>query len=241
MNTRHHLLAAHSIIPFLLFTLVGAFALTGWLPPPSPSLSNGDTAALFRDDLIMRIGVSIIVVGSPLYMGLSCAMFFQLRRIEGVAPVLSTLQMISSAVTVLTVMGPGYLWLAISYNADTPAEVIVMVNNLAFFILIADVWPVILQQVCIALCILGSRVSGTGTSVYPRWLGYANIAVIVTLIPGEFIPFFHTGPLTYTGIIGFWVVVIGFFTWAMLMWWHTVKAIKSQASTEKSEPTAIAV
>ena len=95
------------------------------------------------------------------------------------------------------------------------------------------------SQVCIALCILGSRDSGVG--VYPRWLGYANIAVIVTLIPGEFIPFFHTGPLTYTGIIGFWIVVIGFFVWTILMWWHTVEAIKSQARTEESVTAAIAV
>lgn len=64
MNTRNQILAAHSIFLFLACTVVGAFAMTGWLPPPPPSLSNADTAAIFRDDLITRIGVSIVVAGS---------------------------------------------------------------------------------------------------------------------------------------------------------------------------------
>lgn len=230
MNTRNQLLAAHTIFPFLACTLIGGFIITGWLPPPSPDKSFSETGEIFSDNLSMRIGVSIVAAGSPLYMGLSCAIYVQLKRIEGPNHILGNLQMLSSAVTVLAVMLPAYFWLAISYHDDTPSEVVTVFNNLAFFIIIAGVWPVVLQDLCIAVCIFNA--DPRGPTIYPRWLAYANLWLAIALLPGATIPFFKTGPLTYAGIIGFWLVVIGFFVWTMLMWWFTVKAIKTQASNE---------
>ena len=229
MNTRNQLLCIHLVIPFVLLVGVGGFVLSGFIPPPSPGLSVGDTAALFTPDRIgMRIGVSLLAGGSALFMGPAVAFKCQLRRIEGRFPALADLQLVSAAVGVLALQFPAYMWLAVSYRPGIPPEIVTVFNNLAFFLLLAAYSPAVLQNLSIGMCILGGQEGAPRP--YPRWLGYANIWLGVTLLPGILVPFFTGGPFTYSGLFGFWLVATGFFLWIILMWWYTVRAIKTQAA-----------
>jgi hypothetical protein len=103
-----------------------------------------------------------------------------------------------------------------------------VVDNLAFFLLLAAYSPAVLQNAAIGLCIIGGREDAP--QPYPRWLGYANLWLAITLLPGILVPFFTSGPFTYAGLFGFWLVATGFFAWTILMWWYTVRAIKQQAA-----------
>ena len=47
-------------------------------------------------------------------------------------------------------------------------------------------------------------------------------------VPGALLPFFHGGPFSWNGAIGFWMVATIFFAWIFLMWAMTVRAIKAQ-------------
>jgi hypothetical protein len=227
VNTRNQLLCIHLAIPFVLLVGVGGFVIAGFIPPPSPSLSVGDTAALFTPDHVgMRIGVSLLAGGSALFLGPAVAFKCQLRRIEGRHPALADLQLVSAAVGVLALQFPAYMWLAISYRPGIPPEIAAVFDNLAFFLLLAAYSPAVLQNLSIGMCILGGR--DDAPQPYPRWLGYANIWLAVTLLPGILVPFFTSGPFTYSGLFGFWLVATGFFLWMILMWWYTVRAIKTQ-------------
>jgi hypothetical protein len=95
-------------------------------------------------------------------------------------------------------------------------------NDLAWFFLLGAVGPAIMQNLSIAVCVLGS--DGT---VYPRWLGYATLWLTFGLMPGVVIPFVKDGPLAWNGILGFWVVATAFFVWVIMMWVMTVRAIKA--------------
>jgi hypothetical protein len=229
VNTRNQLICLHLTIPFVLLVGVGGFVLAGFLPPPSPGLSEADTAALFTpDNYAMRIGVSLLAGGSALFMGPAVAFRCQLRRIEGKFTALADLQMLSAAVGVLALQFPAYMWLAVSFRPGIPAEIVTVIVNLAFFLLLAAYSPAVLQNASIGLCILGARPGDV--QPYPRWLGYANLWLAITLLPGILVPFFTSGPFTYGGIFGFWIVATGFFCWVVLMWWFTLKAIKAQAA-----------
>lgn len=226
MNIRNQLLCAHSTLLFCLLVGVGGFVVSGFLPPPSPGLNADQLSAFITNDFSLRIGVSLMALGAPIFMGLAVAVTNQMRRIEGSQAVLSNLQMLAAAVGVLAIQFPAYFWLAISYRPDTPRELIVLFNDLSFFLLLAAYSPAVLQNLCIGLCILGAPKQ----TVYPRWLGYANLWLALTLLPGILTPFFRSGPFTYSGLFGFWIVAIGFFIWVLLMWWYTVKAIRQQAT-----------
>jgi hypothetical protein len=54
----------------------------------------------------------------------------------------------------------------------------------------------------------------------PRWVGFANIWIAILFLPGALLPFFHSGPFSWNGIIGFWLVANALFGWIVIMWWR---------------------
>lgn len=227
MNTRNQLLCAHSTLIFAVLVAVGMFLMTGWLPPPSPALSAEQTAAIFADNMQMRIGLAITAFVSPLFLGLAVAVSAQLRRIEGPNHVMSTLQLVTAAVAVPALQFPALYWLALLYRADLSPQIFVVINDISWFLVIGAVGPTTLQPLAIGLAILGDK-SG---KIYPRWLGFANLWFAVIVIPGAVIPFFKTGPFAWSGLISFWTVFLGFFGWVMLDYIWTVKAIHRQSES----------
>jgi len=99
-------------------------------------------------------------------------------------------------------------------------------NDLSWFMIIGGVGTVIVQNLAVGICILND---GSGKHIYPRWLGFWSIWLALADLPGALIPFFKTGPFTWTGLLGFWMVVTAFFTWLVLFYVFTVIAINKQA------------
>jgi len=226
MNRRNQLICAHTTPVIMLMTLIGLFLLPGWLPPPSPSLPPDAVVAMFTGNTRLRIGMELLMLSSSLFVGISVAIAAQLRRIEGPNHVLADLQLMASVLGVVAVELPAFFWLAISYRPGTPADVIMVLNDVSWFMIIGGVGTAMLQNLAIAVCILNDD---TGLNIYPRWLGFLSIWLALADLPGALIPFFKAGPFTWTGLFGFWVVVTAFFTWLVLMYVYTVIAINKQS------------
>lgn len=224
MNRGNQLFCIH--MTWVFVTLVGgAFVVAGWVPPPSPDQTAAQIAEIFRDADNVRAGAAMFFFGSCLFVAPCVAISAQMRRIEGAGHVLANLQMLSAAVGVLAIQIPAALWLAISYRDGTSEAVIVTLNDVSWFFLLGAVGSAVMQNLSIAICILGSD-----GSVHPRWLGYTNLWLVSGLMFGVAIPFFKTGPLAWDGVLGFWVVAVSFFAWVFLMWRWTVKAIRQPAN-----------
>jgi hypothetical protein len=158
----------------------------------------------------------------------AAAMAIQMRRIEGAHPVLSLAQFGTASGTVLALMVPAYIWLAVAYRPELlePATLQLM-NDYAWLMFIGAFGPGFIQCLSLGFCILSDK---SGGAVYPRWLGYANFWIAICFLPGSLLPFFKTGPFAWNGALGFWFVAVAFFTWIILMWWMTHKAIVNQDS-----------
>jgi hypothetical protein len=217
-NRTNQLLCAHSTLLFLVL-VGGGFVVAGWVPPSPPDGGFEAIAARLQGTNV-RVAAAMFFFGSALFVGLGCAIAAQLRRIEGERQVLATLQLLGAAVGVLGIQIPAGIWLAVTYYDGVPAALVAVLNALAWFFLLGAVGPAVLQNVAIALCVLGSD-----GSVYPRWLGYLNLYMAFGLCAGILIPFFPSGPFSWNGVIGFWLVAVDFFAWVTLMWVYTVKAI----------------
>jgi hypothetical protein len=219
-------IAVHSIWPFMLLLGAGGFGLTGWLPPPAPSLGADRIAAMLNPDNIpLRIGVSLLAVGSPVFILFCSTIAHQMRRMEGTRPVYAGTMLACTAIASAMVLLPAYLWLAVSYRADLPPVVIQVGSDLAFFLLIAAFPPLVMALLLIAITILSAP---EDRRVYPRWVGYANIWVAIAQLPGLVTPFVKTGPFTYAGLFGFWLIVSCFGFWSIIMWWQTLQAINRE-------------
>jgi hypothetical protein len=222
MNNRlNQLICIHFTAVFLVL-VGGGFVVAGWVPPFSPHEAAHVIAEKFRHHGRIRLAAEMFFFGSATFVAPACAIAAQMRRIEGRGHAMANLQLVSAAIGVLAIQIPGALWLVISYRTGTPDWVVSTLNDLAWFMLLGAIGPAVMQNLSIAFCVLGSD-----GSVYPRWVGYANLWLAGGLLPGLFLPFFKTGPLAWNGILAFWVVAIAFFAWVIMMYVTTVRAINS--------------
>jgi hypothetical protein len=224
MNKNAQLICSHSALIYVVFIGLGLFIMTGWLPPPSPAMPAADVSAMFQDHLVLRLGLAVMIMAAVAMLGLPAAISAQMRRIEGPNHVFADIQIALMAIAACTVLMSGFFWMAVSFRSNLPQDLIVVFNDISWFIIVSDSPPVILQGIVIGLCILGDRTE----AVYPRWVGYFNLWVAVLTIPGMATFFFKTGPLAWNGIIGFWVPVPIYFLWWIVMYFATIKAIRTQ-------------
>ncbi len=235
MNRRSQLISIHCMGIFLL-VLGAGLVLTAWLPPPSPNLSDAETAKIFRvaDGDVTRLVFAAWFFFAPFFAVPAVAIANQMRRIEGPSPALAKTQMLMAPCGVLAVQIPAALWLAAGYRPGLSDSAIVTLNDIAWFFLLGAVGPGFVQMMSVVLCIL----QGDG-SIYPRWLGYAILWVALLEGPAAVLMFFKTGPLAWDGQLSFWVVAVAFFAWAILIWIFTAKAIMrmpARASAHAGEP-----
>lgn len=231
MNKNTQLMCAHSALVFAVLLGIGPFLITGWLPTVSPIKSAADIAQMFVEDQTrIRIGTSIMALASVLWWTFTAVISVQMKRIEGPHHPLTYVNLACASGTVLAIILPAYIWLAMAYRPGaTPAETLQLFNDLSWLMFIGAYPPGLLQTVVIGICILGDK---RAKPVFPRWVGFANLWVAFLFLPGALLPFFKTGPFTWTGVIGFWIVATAFFGWILLMWWAVVRAVNTQAREE---------
>jgi hypothetical protein len=228
-NIGSQLWCAHSGIAFLILMALGIFIVAGWLPVHQPGWTAEEITAIFqRDQISIRIGMTLLALAAPLAWSFAAAISAQLKRIEGAFHPLSTVQMASATGAVVPIIIPAYLWLAMAYRPElTPPGVMQIINDFCWFTFVGMFSPAVLQAAVIGACILSDK---RADPVFPRWVGFANLWAAVLFLPGALLPFFKHGPFAWNGIIGFWLVAVAFFAWYILMWWSSVRAIKRQGA-----------
>lgn len=232
MNTRNQLIITHSAMLMMLGVMLGAFVMPGWIPPPSPSLTPAEVATIFTpDNVMMRAGILIMCLISPLLIAYSSVITTQLRRIEGKNHVMANAQLASQAAGLCLFLLPGFIWLAISYRPHTNPELIVVLNDLSWFMWFAGIGPTVVQWLCIGIPILGDK---SADPVYPRWLGFLNLWLAVGAGATQLIPFVYGGPFGYNGLFGFVFPATVFSIWTFATYFCTLKAIRKQANEEKN-------
>jgi hypothetical protein len=226
MNKRIELLCAHSIIVCSLLLGLGIFGIAGWLPPIRADLDANAIAELFREDRMrIRLGMTVMGASAMFYWFFAAAISSQLQRIEGEFHPLSRIQMVAASGTALAIMFLTFLALAMCMRTDIEPSALQLGNDL-FWLIFVGLWmPGVAQNLAIGVGIMIDP-RPPETRIYPRWVAYVNFWVAVLFLPGGYIAFFHSGPFAWSGLLGFWPVGLGFFAWAGVMWWATVRAIK---------------
>ncbi|EHB59170.1 hypothetical protein MycrhDRAFT_1606 [Mycolicibacterium rhodesiae JS60] len=234
MNRRNQLMSVHVMGVFVV-VLGGGLLLAGWVPPPSPNLSDSEIAAIFRvgNGDVTRMVFAAWFFFAPCFAIPMVAVANQMRRIEGPSAALATNVLLMAPVGVLGLQIPAALWLAAGYRPGLSDAAIVTMNDIAWFFILGAVGPGIVQMLSVVLCIL----QGDG-SIYPRWLGYTILWLAPLELASAVIMFFKTGPLAWDGLLSFWVVAAGFFAWAVLIWIFTARAINRMPDETPAQVTA---
>lgn len=230
INKSHHLICAHAAVVYVFLVWLGLFAVAGWLPPVTPGTTGDQLASLFTTDRIrIRVGMTIFALSSMFWWPFSAAVSAQMKRIEGPSAIFAQIQLAAAAGITLITLFSAYFWLLAAYRPESPIGVVQIFSDYAWLTFVGCYPPGLMQSLAIGICILTDK---NEIKVYPRWVGFANLWISALYLPGGLAPFFHGGPFAWNGAITFWMVAVAFFSYILMMWWMTVKAIKQSPEPE---------
>ncbi|MET0546132.1 MAG: hypothetical protein ABWZ40_07465 [Caulobacterales bacterium] len=220
--------------PFAATTLGIGLLMAGFVPPPAPTLSAEEIAAVYQGNaLLIRLGMIISLFGIAGYAALVCVVSVQMRRIKASSLLPVYLQLGAGSIGVLTVMFPTMLFAIAAFRPEREPALTQLLNDVAW-LLIIPAFPTFIAQFCgVAFGVFQDKSS---VPVYPRWVGFFNLWVAVLFVPGGFAYLFQTGPFAWNGILAFWVAAGAFFLWLNVMTPMTLKAISNQKREPLGQP-----
>jgi hypothetical protein len=226
MLEKHQRLCVWAGAAFVPLFVIG-FASTGWLPPPSAALSAEQIKAIFDEDgTRIRIAMWFLTGVAPLLAFFGAALVHQCRRIVGDSP-LVTVQTVAVACLVVEFIIPQMVWQTALYRDGASAEKIQTLNDQAWMLYLGVPGTVMAQMIVLAICILQDRHE---TPLVPRWVAYLNLWLAFGVVSGGLIVFAHTGPISWNGILSWWLVAGSFFVWMATMSWAMLGASRRAES-----------
>jgi hypothetical protein len=219
-----------TVISFLLFT-IGFVPLARILPPTPPSKSADQVVQFWSEDTdLKRLGLILMLTALGLGLGFFVVIFLQMRRVEGGSTPLAYLQLVAGVLSAVPGLIGFLAWCVLAFRPDRGDPPLVLaINDLGWFgFMIGQI--AFVQVIAIALCAFRD----SEQKVFPRWVGYYNMWVAVSFLPGYFFIYFKHGPLAWNGLLVFWVPVAIFAPWVVIMIVVMFRAISGQEKEEQS-------
>ena len=195
--------------------VIGVWTMAGLIPPPAPSASAADIAALFASRPNGIIGGSLLVmIAAGMFMPFCIAVSSAMERHTPHNGLLSRAQSGCAAVNVVFFSLRGLLWTVAAYRGDAEASEVRLFNDLDWMIMVVPTMPFVIQAVAVGLAALAPPAQAP---VLPRWLGYFSLWCAALVVPGMLSGFFKHGLLAWNGLLSFWLEVIAFLLWLVVM------------------------
>jgi hypothetical protein len=202
---------------------IGFITLSDFLPPPPATLSAMEVAAFYQQHPIQReIGMFLIMTSMGMLAPWGAVLATRLRAVERGFPTLTYIQLANCAVATMVVVLCPMFWAAAAYRPfDTPPEILRVMNDIGWFLVLAPWPPFTFWLAGVALAILNDD---RPNPEFPRWTAFLSLWAAVLFIPAGAVLIFKDGPFAWDGIIAFYIPVIIFFVWLMVMSFYGTKA-----------------
>jgi hypothetical protein len=186
----------------VVITLLG-WLIAGILPLPlGASSTTREVLDFYGNDTRVLTGLVIAQLGICLVFPLIALIGYFLLRIEGRHPILTFIQLVTGAATGVLLLLPMLLMAVIAFRPDRNPELTVTLNDVAWLVFLTPIAPFMIQNIAIGIAILTDR-----AETLPRWVGYMNFWIAASFIPDVMAFFFHSGPLSWQGVLVFWLAL----------------------------------
>ena len=206
---------------------VGFWLAAGFIPPLSPADSAQEIKNQYADNSNgIRAGLLLVMIAGALTGPWVAAISHQIKRIEkpyGLT-VLSSTQLGMGMLGVLVFIIPTFIMQVAAFRPNRDPNLIMLVNDMGWLLLVGIWGPLFIQGVAIAIAVFIDKEE----RVFPRWLGYFNVWVVLLYMTGSGLFFFKDGPFAWDGAIVFYVPAVTFFVWYVVMFVMMRKAILSE-------------
>ncbi|UZW57037.1 DUF4386 domain-containing protein [Sphingobium sp. JS3065] len=200
----------------ILIFFIGIFPLAHLFPPPLNPSDPLQTVVDFyaQHRLGILFGCMLIIWASGLMIPFMVAIFSQLRRIERGFPLLSSVFLFCAGIVIMEIVIPAWTFSAVALRESRPPEITLALSDLSMLMFI---WPnpqTIMMMGAVGYAILRDP---SPKPLFPRWLGYVNIAAGLLFTGSTFANIAYSGPFAWKGLMAFWMPAIDFGNWFGLM------------------------
>ena len=213
------------IVAVVLF--FAAFFIAQFIPPPGPYLTQEQVVSMYQKNATgIRIGMVCMMASTMFVSPFVAVVSIQLKRMEGMTPILAYTQMSTGTVGIVTLLIPPIMFLITAFRPDRMPEITYVLNDVCWF-LTAIAWPpFVMQYITIAIAIFRDK---SAQPIFPRWVGFFNAWTALLFVPGGcLLAFFKSGPFAWNGIFTFWLPGGLFAVWFIVMTMALLPAIRRQ-------------
>jgi hypothetical protein len=223
---------AWSGVAFLVMMGAG-FVITGLLPPFAPIKSADQVAQFWSTNTgLKRCGLATMLASSGLAAPLGALIAVRIKQIEGRFSPLAYIQLITTAVLVMSVIVPTFVFAAASFRPERDPQITQALNDLGWLLYVMN-WPFgTTQCLAIGFAIFSDH---RPRPVFPRWLAYFNFWAAFLYVAAGLVVLFKTGPFAWNGILAFWVVASVFGSWLIIMTWQLLATIGASTVVEADQ------
>ena len=226
-NPHFEKIGAWSGVIFIILFSIGWWPVAGFLPPPDPTATGEQIAEFYQSNTWgIRAGLLLAAVSCTFYYPWVAAISAQMKRIEGVNPVYTWTQLVGGATGAFIIYLPMLIWVVVSFRTDRDPDALLLMNDFGWLLFTTTLAPFLAQNIAIALAILSDK---SAKPVFPRWVGFYNLAVTTLFLPAGLIIFFKAGPFAWDGMLSFWVPLTDFFIWMIVMTYFLFKAGRQES------------
>jgi hypothetical protein len=195
-------------IAYLATVLIGFGAFAGLIPPTAPSADADQIAALYQTDHTrIRIGMLVLMLAALVFIPFGAVVSQFIARIEGTASVLTYTFLLGAAGNMVLTFYPAVWWLTAAYRPSRGAELVYLINDTAWLQLVGGVTLFLAMPLSVMVAALSDK---STEPFFPRWCGYANGWICLTILPDQLLFFFHNGPFAWNGLFAFWIPLAAF-------------------------------
>lgn len=183
--------------------LIAFVMFPGFFPPMSPNDSATQVADFYRDNT-SRIQFSMVVFNlfNVMLVPFYAVVITQIRRMATPSQALGYcyLTAVVSGATLFALAD--IFWLVAAFRPDRNPELVQLLNDIAWIVLVAPVGMMVVQGLVLALAIY---LDDQANPVLPRWVGPFNLIAAALWAPAAAAAVTRSGPFAWDGFISFWL------------------------------------
>jgi hypothetical protein len=207
----------------LALFLVGFWFVAGLVPPPSATDSAAAIAHFYRTDQSqLRIGLLIAMTATPLLIPFLVMLTRQISESDPRLAPLAQTQLICGVFLVLLILLSIVLMGVAAFRPERAPELTQLTNDTAFTILLWVFAPTTVEFGLLGAAALMDRGEDP---LFPRWMGYFDLAVGFVFLAGGPTLFVKHGAFGWDGALAFWGVLIVFGLWIAVTFQLMLRAI----------------
>jgi hypothetical protein len=196
----------------------------------SPGLNADRVADFYRDNTAwIRLSMITLNLFGFMLTPLLCVVVVQMKRMahQNLAFAYCYLSAVVSGGTIFALAN--IFFLVAAFRPDRDADLVQLLNDLGWILLIAPVGMVVAQMAMLALAVY---FDSDRAPVFPRWLAHLAVATAVAMTPSIFAALTTNGPFAWNGAVSFWLRNGAFAVYIVALFIVTRRAIRDQAFQE---------